>query len=413
MTECVRRARPLRWFARVITVLSWTPHRTKRDSRDPAGTGDSFVKVALLVRSLERGGAERQLVMLARVLKSSGVDVVVLVFYAGGPFEKDLIDAGVRVIVLNKAGRWDLAGFTWRFITALRAEMPSILYGFVVSPNLLGSAIKPLFPNMRMVWGVRSARMDLDAYDWVTQLVYALEGRLSSLPDLIIVNSQAGRRHLKMRGFPIEKVAYVPNGIDVKRYHPDAAGRERLRREWGVQDGELLIGIVARADPVKAHEVFVAAAQALHSRDTRLRFVCIGVGEPKAAELRAEAARLGMASHFKVEGPRDDLSAVYSALDVNVMCSHSEGFPNVVAEAMACGVPCAVTNVGDAVEIVGDTGEHVPAADPAALARAIEALLLRLESDAESLRRSARARIEDNFSLGALADKTLAELRRL
>lgn len=371
------------------------------------------MKVALLVRSLERGGAERQLVMLARVLKSSGVDVVVLVFYAGGPFEKDLIDAGIRVISLDKASRWDLLGFTWRLINALRQERPTILYGFVVSPNLLGSAIKPLFPNMRMVWGVRSARTDLSAYDWVTKLVYGLEGRLSSLPDLIIVNSKVGRHHLRTRGFPSKKVVFVPNGIDVDRYHRDPAGRERLRREWGVQGSEFLIGIVGRADPVKAHEVFVAAAHALRSRDARLRFVCIGVQEPKASELRDEAARLGMASCFHVEGPRDDLSAVYSALDVNVMCSHSEGFPNVVAEAMACGVPCAVTDAGDAVEIVGDTGEHAPVADPAGLARAIEALLARVQSDAEFLGRAARARIEDRYSLGALAERTLAELRRL
>jgi glycosyltransferase involved in cell wall biosynthesis len=266
---------------------------------------------------------------------------------------------------------------------------------------------------MRMVWGVRSARTDLGAYDWVTKLVYALESRLSSLPDLIIVNSQEGRRHLQTRGFPSDKVAFVPNGIDVDRYHPDSAGRERLRREWSIQDSELLIGIVARADPVKAHDVFVAAAKALHARDARLRFICVGVDERKASVLRDEAVRLGMADRFKVEGPRDDLSAVYSALDVSVMCSHSEGFPNVVAEAMACGVPCAVTNAGDAVEIVGDTGEQAPVADAAALARAIEALLARVEADAPSLRRAARARIEERYSLGALAERTLIELRRL
>lgn len=371
------------------------------------------MKLALLVRSLERGGAERQLVVLAKAMQSPTVEVVVIVFYGGGPLEKELLDSGVRVVSLNKAGRWDLAGFTGRFLSVLKAERPDILYGFVVSPNLLGSLVKPLFPRMRIVWGVRSARSDLSAYDWVTRLVYRMEGRLSRLPDLIIVNSEAGRRLLAERGFPPQKVVWIANGIDGERFRPDPIGRARVRQEWGVQNDETLIGIVGRNDPVKAHEVFLEAAKLLLETDPRLAFVCVGIGELAATRVRMHAKSLGLEARLRVVGPRDDMPAIYSALDVNVMCSHSEGFPNVVGEAMACGVPCAVTEVGDAAEIVGELGERVPRAKPDELAQAVRRLLERLRADPQGLSRAVRQQIIDRYSLDKLGTRTFHALRLL
>jgi glycosyltransferase involved in cell wall biosynthesis len=206
---------------------------------------------------------------------------------------------------------------------------------------------------------------------------------------------------------------YVPNGIDIERYRPDPAGRTRLRAEWGISADEIAIGIVARADPVKAHDVFIKAAQQLAERDARLRFLCIGVHKAAARTLSNMAAELGIAHRVRIEGPRDDLSAVYSALDVKVLCSHSEGFPNVVAEAMACGTPCAVTNAGDAVDIVGSVGTHAATNDPEALADAVQALVQRLETEGEALKRAARSKIADRFAVSELATRTLAEFESL
>jgi len=371
------------------------------------------MKVVLLVRSLDRGGAERQLVMLARVLRDCGVDVVVVVFYDGGPFERDLVRLGIRVRSLGKAGRWDLVAFGFRFARVIKEENPDLLYGFVVTPNLLASAIKPIFPRLRVVWGVRSAHMDLSAYDWATRLVYPLEATLSSLPDLIIVNSRAGQRHLKFRGFPERKVAHVPNGIDVEQYAPSPAGRARLRAAWSQADDSILVGIVARPDPVKAHDIFVRAAKQIRDVDSRFHFICVGVDGEAATRLQALSVELNIADALRIEEPRDDLADVYSALDIHVMCSHSEGFPNVVAEAMACGVPCVVTDVGDAAEIVADTGEIVQPANPKDLARGVQVLSKRLDSEASTLRVAARARIVREYSLDALARNTLAELTKL
>lgn len=197
-------------------------------------TGDR-VKIVLLIRSLERGGAERQAVMLARGLRDAGVDVCVMVFYGGGAFERDLERAGIRQVVLGKSGRWDVVAFLQRLVRELRREKPDVVYGFMGTPNLLTVALRPLFPGVRMIWGVRSSRISHRDYDWLVRLHARMEGALAGFPDLVIVNSAAGARELPRRGFRSDKVVIVPNGIDSNAYQRDEKGRERVRREWGLE----------------------------------------------------------------------------------------------------------------------------------------------------------------------------------
>ncbi|MGC4094717.1 MAG: glycosyltransferase [Polyangiaceae bacterium] len=364
----------------------------------------------ILVRSLQRGGAERQVVMLARSLRDAGVDVCVVVFYDGGAFERELHEAQIRLISLGKVGRWDLAPFALKLLDVMRKERPDVLYGFMSTPNLLAVTLRPLLPDACLVWGIRSSRgVDTD-YDWLARWLTRLESRCARLPDLVIANSQAGANDLLRRSFPRDKIVIVPNGIDVDLYQFDQEGRDRVRREWHVQPDEILMGIVARADPVKAHGIFLEAAAVLCKQRSNLRFVCVGVGDELAAiRMRNHASELGIGDRLLVEGPRDSLASAYSAIDVLVMCSNSEGFPNVVAEAMACGTPCVVTAVGDAVDIVGDTGMHARPGDPEGIANAILAMIERLAVERRSeIRERVRARIAERFSLAQLARTTLA-----
>lgn len=373
------------------------------------------MKILLLVRSLERGGAERQVVTLARGLRDAGVDVSVAVFYSGGVFEQDLARAGIPLLFTKKSGRWDVLSFAARLANLVRKERPDVLYGFMTTPNLLTVALRPLLPKgCRTVWGIRSSRHRAESYDWLKYLHVHLEERLAHWPDLIIANSQAGVNELGRRGFPAQRVALVRNGIDTDAYQFDSNARHKLREKWSINEDVLLCGIVARADPVKGHEVFLKTAARLADTDSRYCFVCVGIGnEATAGRLRAEAKALNLGTRMRIEGPHDSLAPVYSALDILVMCSHSEGFPNVVAEAMSCGVPCVVTDVGDAVEIIGDTGAFAPPNDPEQLARAIQSVADKLDSgNRDALRASTRARIADRYSILALAKRTLEAIAR-
>lgn len=361
----------------------------------------------LLVRSLNQGGAQRQLVALACGLRARGWDVSVALFYTGDRWEEELRHAGVALYDLRKRGRWDVLAFLFRLGRLLRIERPTILHGYLPVPNLLAVLLRPLSPGTRIVWGVRASNMDLRHYDWLTRLTFFLACRTAFLADLIIVNSHAGLDYHIAHGYPSQKTLVIPNGIDTQRFQFDAAGRRRLRAEWGISTEAVLIGLVGRLDPMKDHPTFLRAAALLTLQDVCCWFVCVGDGPPEYAnKLRQEARALGLDDRLIWAGSRDDMAAAYSAFDIACSSSYSEGLPNVVAEAMACSCPCVVTDVGDSAVVVGDTGRVVPPNDSVAISNAL-AQLLRLDPEGRSqLGVQARMRIVKQFSVERMIEAT-------
>jgi glycosyltransferase involved in cell wall biosynthesis len=362
------------------------------------------IKIALLIRSLDCGGTERQVVALAKALDKGSFAVTIVSFYSGGSLEKELEMSGVRLISLDKRGRWDLPGFLSRFARCLRLLRPDVVHGYLDIPNLLALSAKFLFPSTQIIWGARASDINLGHYDWLRRLSFRLECIFSRLADYIIVNSNAGRLHLLKHGFPAEKLRVISSGFDTERFRPDRVARAKVRREFGVSEDLILIGIVGRLDPVKDHYTFLRAASLLCKERRDVRFVCVGSGaESYAAKLYQFAEQLGLAEAVTWIETRSDIPAVYNALDINVSSSESEGFSNVVGEAMACGVPCVVTDAGDSALIVGDTGIVVPARDPQALCAG---LISCLGWDREEIGKRARQRIEENWSVKRMTEQT-------
>jgi glycosyltransferase involved in cell wall biosynthesis len=373
------------------------------------------MRVLFLARTLKMGGAERQLVALARGLRRSGHDIALAVFYAGGEFEEELRLDGIQVHDLAKRGRWDSVGFLVRLCRLVRRERPDIVHSYLDSPNLVAAAVKRIFPSLKVVWGIRSAMNDFGAQGWLSASSARLERLASPFIDGIITNSEAGRRRLLDAGFDCRHLAVIPNGIDCDRFRPDALGRERLREDWGVPAHDPVVGMVARLDPVKNHGNFLHAAAMASATRADIRFVCLGGGPSDyLRNLQQLADRLGLTSRLTWLGERRVTQSDYSALDVAVLSSDDgEGFPNVLAEAMACGRPVVATDSGDARSIVGDTGIIVPPRDPGALARGILALLERVRTSTQELSLAARRRIEAQYSLDALVSRTEQALERV
>ena len=198
---------------------------------------------------------------------------------------------------------------------------------------------------------------------------------------------------------------FIPNGIDTEWFRSDPEARQRIRTEWGLTESEKLIGLVGRLDPMKDHPTFLRAAAMLSQERGDVRFVCVGDGPTDyRRELSALGKELGLTQRLIWAGVREDIPAVYNALDiVTSSSSYGEGFPNVVGEAMACEVPCVATDVGDSAWIVGETGVVVSPKDPEALAAGWKTSLARHGSE---MALEARLRVEENFSVERLIEQT-------
>ena len=369
--------------------------------------GVTKLKVLLLARSLNAGGAERQLVILAKSLHSRGIPVVVMVFYGDGPFRTELDETGVPVIDLKKTGRWDVFGFAFRIVHSVRQLRPDVIYSFM-GANIIATCLQPFFEGAKVVWGVRSSDMDLSQYDWLSRLFNRFAIGLSRFAEAIICNSERGREHILRQGYDNSAIAVIPNGIDVKRFVNTTSSRRARRSEWGCSDDAIVLGIMARIDAMKDHATLLEAVKRVLQVNSNVRLVCVGSGDASLlGRLIQQTASLGIQESVHWAGHSCEPVKDYSAFDVLVSSSMTEAFPNVIGEAMACGLPVVATDAGDCRRIVGDCGWIVAPKDPEALAAAIGQAIAALPNwSAERSRR----RIEEHFSVDAMVDKTLEVL---
>jgi glycosyltransferase involved in cell wall biosynthesis len=198
----------------------------------------------------------------------------------------------------------------------------------------------------------------------------------------------------------------LENGFNLAKFRPDATARQALCQEIGALDSDRLIGLVARHDPLKDHQTFLRAAGLLSKATPDVRFILVGGGvDDSNPVLAAAIGKLGLGDKVHMLGARDDIARLTAGLDIATCCSLGEGFPNVVGEAMACGVPCVVTDVGDAALIVGDSGVVVPPGDPSALAKGWQQLTDLDPAARGALGQRALERVESCYSMDRCVER--------
>lgn len=298
-----------------------------------------------------------------------------------------------------------------RAIGLLRRFRPDILQSWMYHADLLATLVWPLVGRPPLAWNLRCADMELEHYSHATRWVRATLARLSPLPAVIVCNSVASRRAHEEYGYQPRRWAVIGNGFDTVRYRPRADAGSLLRARLGLDQNVRLVGMVARVDPAKDHATLLDAARQLCEQHTDVMFLLVGSAVPSLAG--AVEAR-GLHSRVILEDAREDIAELTAGLELCVLSSaFGESFPNVIGEAMACGVPCVCTDVGDVRELLAGSGLVVPRRDPARLAAAMsEALGWSAE---EYLRRGrvARALIERHYSIhtiGAAYEKIYSEV---
>ena len=267
----------------------------------------------------------------------------------------------------------------------------------------LAGVVAGWFTGTPVVWNIRCAELDPRDHPGSLPVVLKALAWLSRSPVAVVSNSTAGRRAHEALGYHPRHWEIIPNGFDLEKFRPRADARLALRKELGLAPDAWLVGLFARFHPMKDHDTFLRAAAIVARTRPDARFVAAGRGVPGHAVLLERVRDLGIESQVSFLPEREDAPAFLAALDVGVSSSYSEAFPNVIAEAMACGTPCVATDVGDSAQIVGDAGVLVPPRNPDALAAGILRLLALDPAARDRLSREARERIRSKFSLPFVA----------
>jgi glycosyltransferase involved in cell wall biosynthesis len=378
----------------------------------PSGHADEKLPLHIVhvITGLQTGGAEMMLYkLLSETSKDQNVQSRVISLMPDGPMGERIRELGVPVTTLDmRRGTLTLNGLH-QLYRLLRREKPDVVQTWMYHADLIGGIVAWVAGVDHIVWNIRSSTLDPERDKQTTIWTAKLCAWLSSwLPDRIVTCArEAGRVHTEL-GYDASKMVVVPNGFGTEQYRPDEHRRAQIRDELNLQE-KTVVGLVARYHPQKDHRTFVRAAARLVERVPDAHFVLCGTDITwENQELVGWIEKHGLRDSVSLLGRRDDVASVMTAFDVAVLSSATgEAFPNVVGEAMACGVPCVVTNVGDSADIVGDTGMAVPTKAPDKLAEACEQILTLPESERRTLGEKARDRVERKYSLSAVANRYL------
>ncbi len=361
-------------------------------------------KIVHLITGLEAGGTETMLYKLLTATDRARFSPEVVSLLRGGAMVERIQRLGIEVHTLGMRRGVPNPGALARLVRLLRRHRPELLQTWLMHSDLLGG-IAAVLTGVPVVWNIRHSALDPASRSRLTGITERTCAALSGwVPRMVICCSTASKDRATELGFRTSKLRVIPNGFDLSAFRPDPGARASVRGELGLAPETALVGLVARFDPNKDHRTFLSAAGRLHAVRPEVHFLLCGreiVPENPALSGAVRAERFEGVVHLL--GPRSDIPRLQAALDVACSSSVGEGFPNVIGEAMACGVPCVVTDAGDSAEIVGDTGRVVGPRDPEALAAALRELLDMGEVARRGLGLRARARVSQLYRLEVVA----------
>lgn len=355
------------------------------------------IRIAHVVTNLEIGGAETALERLVTSLDPAVFDNTVWSLRSVGTIGQRLRDRGIAVHAVDLRASGALVK-GWRSLRQqVRGFAPDVLQGWMYHGNIAASALsRKLSQPARLSWNVRGSLSALSREKLSTRLLIRASCFFTGSVACIVNNSSSSVQDHVRLGYPHDRWCVIPNGFDTERFRPRVQEREALRRQFGLPPtGTVLLGVLGRHHPIKGHEFFIEAVTMLARQGHAVAGVLAGPGwEPHSAAAR-RVQQLGM---FHCLGAIEGVERFLPALDVLCLPSLSEGFPNVVAEAMSCGVPCVASKVGDVPDIVGTTGEVVAPGSADGLRAALEKLVLAGEQSRLTRGLEARQRVVQHYS---------------
>lgn len=363
------------------------------------------IRVLHVINDLSIGGTEIMLEKLLSRTDRTLFDPSVISLNGVGPLGEKIRDLGIPVESLELRASVLSPFHLMRLARAARRIAPQLIQGWMYHGNL-AAQIAGMFSHRpsRVVWNIRQSLSSLSDEKPATAKAIRLGARFSNWPALIVNNSQKSAVQHAALGFPAGKTVVIPNGFDTDTFVPSDEARASVRAELGVPKDTLLVGRVGRYHHTKDYPNFLRAAGLLLRDYPDIQFLVAGKNiDWNNESLRRYVQEFGLLERIHLLGERVDIPRLTAALDIAVSSSHAEGFPNVIGEAMACAVPCVVTDVGDSGWLVGDTGRIIASQDAEALAANCGELICLSREERQQLGSAARRRINTRYSIASVA----------
>lgn len=366
------------------------------------------MKIVYIIPELYIGGAEVMLYNLLSNIDRDRFEPIILSLMDRGLFGEKFEQLDIPVHTVGMlAGKPSLASAR-RMIQLIEQLKPDLIQGWMYHGNLAAQFLK--FAGNRKVpvlWSIHHSLHKISGEKPLTQAIIRFGSWSSQYVERVAYVSQRSKVQHEKIGYSQANSCIVPNGFDTSRFKPSAEVRQRFRQKLNISDDTFLIGSQARYSPMKDHANFLRAAQILLKDYPQTKFVAIGRDiDYDNQTLTNLIKELGIDQSVHLLGLRRDLPQITPALDILTSSSaFGEAFPMVIGEAMSCGVPCVVTDIGDSAWMVGDTGRIVPPKNPLALAKAWREIITMDASARKDLGKSARQRIVEKFSLDTIVEQ--------
>lgn len=365
------------------------------------------VKVLLAISSLNLGGAEVQFIELVKGLDKSAFDVRVLVMYPGTLDSLLETIEGIQIYRLKKKNKYDVRSYI-KYVFIINKFNPSVIYSFLPDLNVISVVCKTLsIKNPKLFWGIRAGTNEMKKYSRLSNFVFFLQKLFSRKISLAVFNSYQGQSDYLKEGFNFKKSIVISNGMNSDRFIPDADKRAEFRKIYNIGENDVAIGIVSRFEYIKGMDIFVSAAKKLLQKYENLYFFSIGHGDPKIIEFCKEAVQTYLDSRFFFLGKISTPESVMCGWDIYCSTSRGEGFSNSIAEAMLCGLPVVVSDVGDSSRIVNDIGLVFKAENVEVFCEKIEFFLDKQKREESGT--LARKHVMENYSTSRMIESTQNE----
>jgi glycosyltransferase involved in cell wall biosynthesis len=367
-----------------------------------------MIKIVYLTTGLSTGGAEIMLYHLLSRINKQKFELAVVSLTDRGTYGDRIEKLGIPVHTINMKPGIPTPTAIWRLTQTFNHLQPDLIQGWMYHGNLAANIATILFKQkIPIFWSIHHSITSLRSEKRMTRSIIKIGTYISKLNRKVIFVSQNSKNQHEKLGYSSNNSCVIPNGFDTSQFQPSFTAKSNICSELKIPNNSFLIGLICRYHPMKDHANFLKAAALLSKQKPHVHFVLAGTNvDHKNINLIKVIQELKLLDNVHLLGERDDMPNIIPAFDiVSLASAYGEAFPLIIGESMSCGVPCVVTDVGDARWIIGDTGKVVPPKNPEALADGWQDLIDMSMEERQKLGIAARSRIVNLFSLDSVVSK--------